>query len=372
LLGSTILLYAGQTIAVLILARLLQGVSAAVVWTIGLALVMDTVGSEKLGVTIGSIFSFISVGELLAPVLGGVVYEKAGSGGVFGMGFGLLTIDFVMRLLLIEKKIAAKYAAHGFHEEADEEEEAAVVEADEADEESPLLRQQESERWKIRKEQPNWVKIFPIIYCLRDPRLLTAQAVAFTQACLVAVFDATIPTEAQDLFDFHPLRAGIIFIPLVLPYLLLGPYFGGLVDKHGVKAGATLGFAYLVIPLLCLRIPSVGGTSEIAKFSAVLVFCGFGLAIISSPSIVESSYVVEQYHKHNDGFFGKEGPYAQLYAINSMFFCLGLTVGPLLAGVLREKIGFGNMCAVVAGMCGGISVLSYFFLGEKPKSWRRN
>lgn len=56
LLGATILLGAGQSIAVLVVARVLQGISAAVVWTVGLAMVLDTVGSENLGKVIGSVW----------------------------------------------------------------------------------------------------------------------------------------------------------------------------------------------------------------------------------------------------------------------------------------------------------------------------
>jgi MFS family permease len=55
LLLATSLLLLGQTIAVLAVARALQGISAAVVWTIGLALVLDTVGPDNLGKTIGSV-----------------------------------------------------------------------------------------------------------------------------------------------------------------------------------------------------------------------------------------------------------------------------------------------------------------------------
>jgi predicted MFS family arabinose efflux permease len=55
LLGATILLFVGQSITVLALARVLQGVSAAFVWTIGLALCLETVGPENLGKTIGSV-----------------------------------------------------------------------------------------------------------------------------------------------------------------------------------------------------------------------------------------------------------------------------------------------------------------------------
>ena len=55
LLLATLLLFLGQNVPVLVVARILQGISAAVVWTIGLALVLDTVGPENLGKTIGSV-----------------------------------------------------------------------------------------------------------------------------------------------------------------------------------------------------------------------------------------------------------------------------------------------------------------------------
>ena len=55
LLAATVMVGLGRALWVLVLARVLQGVSAAVVWTVGLALVMDTVGTERLGVTIGSV-----------------------------------------------------------------------------------------------------------------------------------------------------------------------------------------------------------------------------------------------------------------------------------------------------------------------------
>lgn len=57
LLGATILLGVGQSIAVLVVARVLQGISASVVWTVGLAMVLDTVGSENLGKVIGSVWN---------------------------------------------------------------------------------------------------------------------------------------------------------------------------------------------------------------------------------------------------------------------------------------------------------------------------
>lgn len=46
--GATVLLNLGPNVGVLILGRVLQGISAAVVWTVGLALLADTVDQSEI------------------------------------------------------------------------------------------------------------------------------------------------------------------------------------------------------------------------------------------------------------------------------------------------------------------------------------
>ncbi|KAG4027217.1 hypothetical protein MFRU_032g00830 [Monilinia fructicola] len=377
LLASTVLLMLGRRIEVLVAARIFQGVSGAVVWTVGLALVMDTVGSEKLGVTIGSIFSFISVGELVAPVLGGVVYDKVGSDAVFAMGLGLLGLDFVMRGVLIEKKTAKRYYVEDGEMEDDEGTRRNGDE--EIGENSPLLgngngngigngsgKDQDLDSWRIQKELPKLVQRFPILFLLSSPRLLTAELVAFMQATIIGVFDSTIPTQSLSLFEFPALKAGLLFTPLVLPYLLLGPVAGMGVDRYGPKLIGTVGYAFFILPLILLRIPTENTTHDLIIFCIILSLSGLGLALIGAPSIVEASYVAEKYHRANKNLFGSEGPYAQLYALNSMVFSAGFTLGPLIAGFLKERIGYGNMNLVVAGMCAIVALLCFGYLGGKP------
>jgi MFS family permease len=55
LLAATLILACGQSISVLMVARVLQGTSSAFVWTVGLAMVLDTAGPGDLGKTIGSV-----------------------------------------------------------------------------------------------------------------------------------------------------------------------------------------------------------------------------------------------------------------------------------------------------------------------------
>jgi MFS family permease len=365
LFAATILLWFGQELWVLVVARLLQGISASVVWTVGMALVHDTVGNERLGIVIGTIFSIIGVGEVIAPVVGGVLYHKAGEAAVFLIGLTLLTIDFIMRMFLIEKKVAAKYMI--LVEDVGSEDTLAD-ENEEVDETTQLVAKEDPDEWNIPEDQPVWIQTFPILYCLRNPRFFTAQVGSFMQATLLGVYDSTIPTETVDLFGFNSMHTGLVFVPLVLTYLVCGPIAGRGVDKYGTKPAATFGFLWMVIPLTLLRIPKSG---DIVLYCALLALGGIGLAFISSPSIVESNHVVERYYKANKTFFGAKGPHAQMYAITSISFCLGLTIGPLIAGFLRLKIGYGNMNAVIACMSLLVGIKSFVYLGGQPKFSRR-
>ena len=299
---------------------------------------------------------------------------------MFGLGFAILAIDFIMRILIIEKKTAAKYKDSSEEEEAEEEpsdghapesEHQDTENGNEANEEDPLIQKEESQEYKIPPSQPKVIRSLPILYCLKNPRLLTALLLAFAQATLLATFDATVPTEAQQLFNFDSLSAGLLFIALVLPYLILGPLAGWTVDRYGPKPAAVIGFGYLVPVLILLRLARPGGTSQIIIYCALLALCGLGMGIIGSPSIVEASYVVSKYDSSNPDVYGPNGPYAQLYGINSMIFSAGLAVGPLISGALKDAVGYGNMNIAAAGLCLVTAILSFVYVGGKPAMLRR-
>lgn len=59
------------------------------------------------------------------------------------------------------------------------------------------------------------------------------------------------------------------------------------------------------------------------------------LALIGAPSLVEAGIVSQSYYEANPGFFVEQGPYAQLYGLNSVVFSLGHAVGPALTGGLN-------------------------------------
>jgi MFS family permease len=108
LAGSTVLLCLGKTVALLIVGRLLQGLSAAIVWSVGLALLADTMG-RNIGYAMGWVGIAMSVGLLISPVIGGAVYAAAGYYAVYYIAFAVIFLDIVLRLVLIEKKVARQW-----------------------------------------------------------------------------------------------------------------------------------------------------------------------------------------------------------------------------------------------------------------------
>lgn len=108
LAGSTLLLCLGKTVALLVVGRLLQGLSAAIVWSVGLALLADTMG-RNIGYAMGYVGIAMSVGLLIAPVIGGAVYAAAGYYAVYYIAFAVIFCDIILRLILIEKKVARQW-----------------------------------------------------------------------------------------------------------------------------------------------------------------------------------------------------------------------------------------------------------------------
>lgn len=105
---ATGLLALGRQIAILALGRFIQGSGAAIVWTSGLAILTDTFGQDRFGETLGYVLTSTSVGTTCAPLLGGVVYSHAGYGGVSLMTVGVVVLELILALAMVDTKMTAE------------------------------------------------------------------------------------------------------------------------------------------------------------------------------------------------------------------------------------------------------------------------
>ncbi|KAH9821261.1 major facilitator superfamily domain-containing protein [Melampsora americana] len=360
--ASTALLCFGRTIWILLVARILQGLSAAIVWTVGLSLVVDTVGPDKLGSALGSIYGVISVGSLASPTLGGIVYSRFGYYAVYELAGFILLIDIILRLLVIERSVAETY--HPTDQEVSVTEQTSL-----------LPRSPDRSHPQTTTTAHPILRSFPLLKILFHPRLLSSLFVTFTQASLLATFDATVPIHVKAIFGMDSLQSGLLFIAIQLPYLITGPIFGKWVDRSGARSPILFGSIVLIPTLILLRFPHETKEEEwwiqVMGYTSLLTFSGIGLSAIGGPSLVDASRTVCELHKSYPDLFGDKGPYGQLYAVNNVVFSLGMTIGPLISGGLVDQIDYGNSMGVMSLLCWISCLVAWFGMKDKDLMGRR-
>ncbi|KAK3713327.1 hypothetical protein LTR37_008519 [Vermiconidia calcicola] len=382
--GSTVMLCVGNSIAVLATGRVLQGISAAVVWVVGLALLVDTCPDE-VGQAMGYVGLSMSLAMLLAPLLGGIVFAASGYYAVFSMAFGLMVLDILLRVVMIEKKVAAKWLppAEGDESKAngtsgDNRQSATDLEMNriakddsqswpttsgtdtsetgtspELSTEIPSMAEDRQTAQNYPKEvHPIMIKKFisrlpPVISLLASRRLLSALWGCTIQATLLTAFDSVLPLFVRDTFNWNSAGAGLIFLPIVV-VSFFGPLVGWLTDKHGPRWYAIVGYTLGCPCLILLRLVYENTLMQKVLLCALLALVGLCLTLVLTPMMAEITYAVDaKARRHPPGFFGKNGAYAQAYSLFNMAWAAGCMIGPLLAGLTNEAHGWGTTTLIL-------------------------
>lgn len=326
-------------------------------WVIGLALLADTVPQENLAQAMGYVSLGMSLGILIAPLLGGVVFDRAGYDAVFGMAYGLIGLDIVLRLLLVEKKVAARWdpvAEDQAKEAADlPDNPSSPAKINTADAEKGLTSgQTETLDQPIGTDlrERHRDRLPPVLALLYSRRLLAALFCALIQAALLTSFDSVLTIHAANLFGWTSTGAALLFLPIVIPSFL-APAFGWFSDKYGGRYPVTLGFIGACPPLICLRFVDENTLNDKVILCALLALTGLFLALTFPPIMAEISGVVaakeETMLASGRAGFGPGGAYAQAYGLFNMAFAGGCMVGPLLAGFIVEDKGWSIMTLVL-------------------------
>ncbi|KIW86657.1 uncharacterized protein Z519_12712 [Cladophialophora bantiana CBS 173.52] len=379
---ATILLYIGSSISVLLLGRILQGVSSALTWTAGFTLAVETVEETEVGKTMGICSLGTNLALLFAPVIGGLLLDKSGYHSVFAVAFGLLSLDMAWRLALIERSAAApwleyqnnKYWTIGFGNNG-----TPSIMPSPIREEIPHLEPLwlETEIQLIEKYgafgefivRDTWWANFtrtisPTLRLLRNPRLQVALWATFAQATMITSLDAVLPLFVRDTFSWGAQGAGLIFIPVVLP-TFLAPYIGRMTDKYGPKWMAASAFILGCPIWILMRLITHGGVGQIVLLCIFLAMLGTTTTLATPPLMAEITFTVESQTQVQPGAFGSRGAIAQAYAFYSLWLAGGLLAGPLWGGFVFRIGGWKTMTWTFGLLSGITMVPTIHFMGGK-------
>lgn len=351
LAASTLLFALGHTLLTLVIARLLQGLSSAIVTTIGSTLIFDRVGKDGIGQAMGLTSMSLNLGILLGPVVGGLLYEYEGYFHVFIPAFGLVAVDIVLRLLVIveqrtfSRPILQDSAGAGTCSDGNHGSETTFNRSSSHTESEPLLRK------KAVSTDAN-----SLLVLLSSPRFVVAIAGLFILNSFTGGFDSVLPVYVRDKFRLGSSHVSVLFLAMTVP-LLLSPISGRITDRHGAKWPAVSGLMLIVPSLILLRIVDNDNGSPFMQLAALMAAIGLALAIAIPPLITEVSSAVEQIELANPGIFGPSGAYGQAYGLLGSAFAGGALVGPLYAGFVRDWLGWKVM-SLSMGILGAITLLS--------------
>jgi EmrB/QacA subfamily drug resistance transporter len=292
-LGSGLCLFS-QTGQQLVIFRVIQGIGGAMLIANSLALITDATPPAELGFALGVNQIAFILGAVLGLTVGGVLIETAGWRyifamnlpiGIFGtlwahlrlretaqterqasldyLGLCLFTTSLTSLLLVIS---LATMAAIGNTE-------AAILYL------ISLVAFALFLYFEPRKSEPLLdMRLFKIRLFSAGNLSQLLYSLGFGALSLIVIL------YFQLIRGYDALTAGLLFLPLDLAFVSIGPISGRLSDRYGTRGFATLGMGMGAIGYVALAF-LVTATTPLVQIEIILIIVGLGLGLFASPNI---------------------------------------------------------------------------------------
>lgn len=383
LVGSTLILLFAKSLALYMVGRVAQGLSASVVWVVGLAIIADVGDSSNISFLMSFTGIGMSFGMFMGPLIGGVVYDKAGYNAVFYVCFAVLAVDILLRVFMLEKSQINVIRAERALEHAKDYES-----LDSSLQEYVRRYIPKSDRNMLRdcfNEQPDslpslddnpstdfkfyitiWkgkhVQVPAFVKLLLNARILAAFYATVVIFWITTAFETILTIYVEEHFHFSALKAGAILLAFAGPSLA-EPLIGHLSDKIGPRYIVLGSFLLVTPPLILLRIPSQNTPGHIALMSVLLLLIGVGMCSLYAPVTSEFSIVASRLEQKYPGCLGKGKGFGQVYGIFNVAWSFGSLIGPFAAGGAVSKSGWGAAVLSLGILTFGSALVTFPFIG---------
>ncbi|KXS17072.1 MFS general substrate transporter, partial [Gonapodya prolifera JEL478] len=215
-------------LAMLIIARMLQGISAAAVGALGLALLGSVYPEDQLGKAYGIAWSGFLIGacNLTGLPIGGALYQHGGYWTPFIVTAGFIMCDMVARLLVRERRTTSTNGNSGLVKNAAEDSTTTSLALKMDNQELAPHTSQTSEnhsnkapnkkflfpnmRWHaLHKDNPTYYDL------VRDPAVLLLSLFTATTAVVQIGLEPTLPIYMQKEFGSDSTTVGLVYLAIV-------------------------------------------------------------------------------------------------------------------------------------------------------------
>ncbi|KAK9708554.1 hypothetical protein K7432_009566 [Basidiobolus ranarum] len=295
-----------------LLIRIIQGISGAASWVIGVAMLADAFPPHQFGIAVGPAMSGHGIGLAIGPTIGGLLFEHSSYASPFILCAGISFFDFLVRLC-----IAPSDARMMEMSEAIE-----ASNKQEKDVEKSSIENVELENVEVVEKKPplnmiTMMKHWPIVKCF---------LITLISSAAYACVEPTLTIYLGKEFDYSTGTIGLLYIALVVPNVFIAPISGWLSDRYGRMFVCSIGLVAFSFIITFLAVPKM-------LWGLIIVMIVFG----ASQSMVLTPVQPElgDYIRTLGG-----GAYAQAFGLFNMAFSGGMFIGPIVGGIAYDRIGF--------------------------------
>ncbi|GAA5795127.1 hypothetical protein HPULCUR_000479 [Helicostylum pulchrum] len=283
-----------------LIARALQGFADASVWTLGMAMVADAYPVEQLGRQMSKVLLSYSIGLVAGAPIGG-----AG-------------VDFILRLLMIEK---SDYLPEWLENEEKEEsvkdetiinEEATIGQDNETC--SSIISTSNAEP-PVKGRVSTWTLI-------SNPRLIAAALLAFANGVIYNVFEPTLTVKLSKEFGLNASQIGLVFLAQMIPTFVSTPLSGWIHDRYGPKIVCITTMPLCALFMILMGTQNQDSPGGVAPLIVLFALQGFTAFAFLTPALPEIAHVAQV----EGGKVGDSGT-GRSFSIFNMAFGVGALIG---------------------------------------------
>jgi len=268
--------------AMLVLARFLDGLTAAATWSAGLALLGDAYTGEVMGEKMGYAMGGAALGAIAGPLAGGLLYGLAGYKAPFLAVAALCALVGLAATRLQEDRGQAEVGGG-------------------------MAR--------------------TVLPMLRNRRLMLACTVTMVTTMGFGVIEPTLPVHLDSRFGLSPPAIGLLFGAFTAAYAAANPLAGRLSDRWGRKSPILAGLAASAV-----LAPALSIASSVPALYILMPGMGVAVAFFSTPAL---PLITEALPRRA----GEPSDYGAAYGLFNIAWSAGYVLGPLMGGAVYGAAG---------------------------------
>ncbi|KAJ3273045.1 hypothetical protein HDV01_004822 [Terramyces sp. JEL0728] len=247
----------------------------------------------------GNVMTANTLGNLIGPPLGGMLYDKFGTAAPFHVCAGVCLLDTCFRIFLPYPSLSFDYQ----------------------------FISEEGEHTRLLEDQPaNSKKSVGMLKLISNVQMIvTLLAIVVAEGVLTGI-EPTLPLYLGTSFKLNTTSVGLLWTAISIPKMIACTLSGSLSDKYGRKAVTTLGL--VIFAVAC---PLVGLTDSIELLICALVLFGIGAGISLVPGVPEMADIAKEL---GDNSFGT------VYSLYNIASSTGMLLGPIAGSWVYTAYGF--------------------------------